>query len=108
MQGPIKGGRRGNKTRQKMSKFKRQRKESKGTSEVRRHCVHTTIQAAPTLGTGPASPQKYGCHDAPHPNSFKPKGLQQVICCWFHTAGQYIKAHYKRADKRGKQFNIRL
>lgn len=53
MQGPIKRGREGNKTGQKMSKFKGRRKESKGTSEVRRqrHCVHATIKAVPTLST---------------------------------------------------------
>ncbi|KAK9536055.1 hypothetical protein VZT92_005872 [Zoarces viviparus] len=60
MQGPIQGGRRGPKggrNGDENEQIQRQRKESKGTSEVRRHCVHTTIQAAPTLSTGLASPK---------------------------------------------------
>lgn len=50
-------GQEGEQNRAENEQIQRQRKESKGTSEVRRqrHCVHATIQTAPTVSTRPAS-----------------------------------------------------
>lgn len=50
-------GQKGEQNRAEKEQIQRQRKESKGTSEVRsqRHCVGSTIKAAPTVSTGPAS-----------------------------------------------------
>lgn len=47
----------GEQNRAENEQIQRQRKESKGTSEVRRqsHCVRATIAAAPTVSTRPAS-----------------------------------------------------
>lgn len=50
-------GKKGEQNRAENEQIQRQRKESKGPSEVRRqrHCVRTTIKAAPTVSTRPAS-----------------------------------------------------
>lgn len=50
-------GQKGEQNRAENEQIQRQRKESKGTSEVRRqrHCARTTIKAAPTVSTRPAS-----------------------------------------------------
>lgn len=50
-------GKRGEQNRAEKEQIQRQRKESKGTSQVRRqrHCVRSTIKAAPTVSTRPAS-----------------------------------------------------
>lgn len=50
-------GQKGEQNRAENEQIQRQRKESKGTSEVRRqrHCVHATIKAAPTVSTRPVS-----------------------------------------------------
>lgn len=50
-------GQRGEQNRAEKEQIQRQRKESKGTSQVRRqrHCVRSTIKVAPTVSTRPAS-----------------------------------------------------
>lgn len=54
--GANQGGQQGEQCRAENEQIQRQRKESKGTSEVRRqrHCVRTTTEAAPTESTRPA------------------------------------------------------
>lgn len=50
-------GQKGEQNRAENEQIQRQRKESKGTSEVRRqsHCVNATIKAAPIVSTRPVS-----------------------------------------------------
>lgn len=70
-------GQRGEQNRAENEQIQRQRKESKGTSEVRRqrHCVETTITAAPTEPEcQPAAPRPL-----PENTAFK-TGPQQSVC----------------------------
>lgn len=70
-------GPRGEQNRAENEQIQRQRKESKGSSEVRRqrHCVETTITAAPTepeCRPAPTAP--------PTENTALKTGLQQSVC----------------------------
>lgn len=73
-------GQKGEQNRAENEQIQKQRKESKGTSEVRRqrHCVRTTITSAPTVSTGPAS-QNTAPHHKPHANIPKNRGLPREV-----------------------------
>lgn len=73
-------GQRGEQNRAENEQIQRQRKESKGTSEVRRqrHCVETTITAAPT------EPE---CRPAPLPSQ-SPYPPRRKHCVQNRTAAE--------------------